>query len=158
MLKQTLPFFSALLSTIALVVSVTALYNTYRSRKNAEHDSLRKIKIDTVKELREVELVYRGICSDTEGLIKSIENSRNMYPDGKKELLKGVRDNLAFFTQSKQGVTNMIARIDNDFNNISRQEVEDISKFTAFEAHRLSENGKMIKERFAELKNIISGQ
>lgn len=37
MSKELLPFFSALFSFIALVVSITALYNTYRSRKNAEH-------------------------------------------------------------------------------------------------------------------------
>lgn len=153
--KEVLPFFSALLSVIALVVSITALYNTYRSRKNAEHESLRKIKLDTVKELREVELVYREICDETQALIRSIEASKNMHPDGKETLLKAVKDNLAFFTQSKQGVTNMLTKLDEHFKKVSRQEVEDISQFTAFETQRLTENGKLIKERFAELKNII---
>ncbi|WP_148387867.1 hypothetical protein [Enterobacter hormaechei] len=155
MSKEVLPFFSALFSFIALVVSITALYNTYRSRKNAEHDSLRKMKIDTVKELREVELVYRGICSDTEELIKSIEMSTNMNPYGKKELLKGVRDNLGFFTQSRQGVTNMLSKLDENFMSISREEIENIAQFTAFEANRLAENGRIIKERFKNLKEMI---
>ncbi|EKY5001826.1 hypothetical protein QFX71_000698 [Citrobacter amalonaticus] len=156
MSKELLPFFSALLSFIALFVSITALYNTYRTRKNAEHDSLRKMKIDTVKELREVELVYRGICSDTEELIKSIEMSTTMNPHGKKELLKGVRDNLGFFTLNKQGVTNMISKLDENFKSISREDIENIAQFTAFEANRLAENGKIIKERFKDLKEMIS--
>lgn len=156
--KDVLPFISVLLSVIALIVSITALYNTYRSRKNAEHESLRKIKLDTVKELREVELVYRGICNDTEGLIQSIVANNHMHPDGKEKLLKGVKDNLIFFTQSKQGITNMLNKLDENFKKVSRQEVEDIAQFTAFEAQRLTENGKLIKERFSELKNTIGGK
>ncbi|WP_156141359.1 hypothetical protein [Rahnella aquatilis] len=49
----------------------------------------------------------------------------------------------------------MLTKLDEHFKKVSRQEVEDISQFTAFETQRLTENGKLIKERFAELKNII---
>lgn len=74
---------------------------------------------------------------------------------GKKELLKRVKENLGFFTQSRQGVTNIVSKLDVNFMSISREEIENIAQFTAFEANRLAWNGRIIKELFKNLNEMI---
>ncbi|OMQ19938.1 hypothetical protein [Serratia oryzae] len=144
--------YSIWISGVALVISAFSFINAWLARKQSKNDAFIKLKLNVLKELREMDIAYAAMLREINELIKEIKTNAKVATAA-KELLDGLESNADFYRQCQSDTRDHIAKVFDDRGKLTEKNLHEYSVILASELARLNKNSQIMQENFKTMRD-----